>query len=269
MPYRDRRRIIGWIGVVLLVTGLGAAVLGPVEMYCFYLFSDGGRFHFEGFGFGSLVFASIAWQIIGYYCIAAVCIPLGLGHLNPRRWAKTVSQAGISAWLVVGIPLTLVTLGLLLTYKPMNRVSLVFTLGMGLLLYPGIPVVLLRFYRNRDVQATFETIDPGPDWTEKFPLPVLSLAMLLLFYWLIAHIPIFFNGAFPFFGRWLTGLPGIEVTTAVLMSFGVMIWGVARLKTWAWWGTLLLLCALAAAIALTLAPLSFQDYCCLQHPACC
>ena len=40
-------------------------------MYCFYLFSEGGRFHYEGFGFGSFMFGNIASQIVGYYLIAA------------------------------------------------------------------------------------------------------------------------------------------------------------------------------------------------------
>ena len=49
MDYQDRSLILVFIGVVLLLLGLAAAFLGPVEMYCFYLFSEGGRFHYEGF----------------------------------------------------------------------------------------------------------------------------------------------------------------------------------------------------------------------------
>ena len=259
MENKDKSRIISWIGVFLLLVGLVAAVLGPVEMYCFYLFSEGGRFHFDGFGFGSVVFASIAWQIIGYYMIALVCIPLGFGHLKPRRWAKTLSLAGLGAWLVVGIPLTLVTLVLLVAYKPMNIVSLVMAMLVGLFLYPGLPIILLRFYKNRGVRLTFEKRDPQFYWTEKLPLPVLTLAMLLFFYWLIAHVPIFFNGVFPLFGVLLTGLPGIVGMTVVIMCMAVLIWGVLRVEMWAWWGTLFLLCAVIATIVITLAPLSFQD----------
>ena len=77
METRDRRPILVIIGVLLLLVGLGAAFLGPVEMYCFYLFSEGGRFHYDGFGFGSFMFGNIAWQIVGYYLIALVAVPLG------------------------------------------------------------------------------------------------------------------------------------------------------------------------------------------------
>ena len=259
MDYKDKSRVIGWLGVVLLLVGLAAAILGPVEMYCFYLFSEGGRFHYNGFGFGSIVFASIAWQIIGYYLIAIVCITLGLGHLNPRRWAKTLTLAGLGAWLVVGIPLTLVTLMLLMTFKPMNIVSLVITMILGLFLYPGVPVILLMFYKNRDVRLTFETRDSRTYWTERLPLPILTLAMLLFFYWLMAHIPIFFNGVFPLFGMLHSGLPGIALSTVVIICLTALIGGVLKVKMWAWWGTLLLLCAVIATSIVTLAPLSFQD----------
>ena len=70
LSFRDRRLILGAIGALLLVVGAIAAFYGPIEMYCFYMFSEGGRFHYQGFGFGSFMFGNIATQIIGYYLIA-------------------------------------------------------------------------------------------------------------------------------------------------------------------------------------------------------
>jgi len=106
--YKDRSLVLALIGGFLLLVGLVAAFFGPIEMYCFYLFSEGGRFHYEGFGFGSFMFGNIACQIIGYYFIAALCIPLGYGHLKARRWARTLSLTLLECWLVVGAPLTVV-----------------------------------------------------------------------------------------------------------------------------------------------------------------
>ena len=45
MEHKDRALILGGIGVLLLLIGIPVALLGPIEMYCFYLFSEGGRFH--------------------------------------------------------------------------------------------------------------------------------------------------------------------------------------------------------------------------------
>ena len=95
MDHKDRSLILAAIGIPLLSVGIVAAFMGPIEMYCFYLFSEGGRFHYEGFGFGSFMFGNIASQIIGYYLIAFVCIPLGYGHLKKRRWARTLALTAL------------------------------------------------------------------------------------------------------------------------------------------------------------------------------
>ena len=65
--YKDRMWFLTVIGGFLLLAGIAVAFLGPAEMYCFYLFSEGGRFHYEGFGFGSFMFGNIAGQIIRHY----------------------------------------------------------------------------------------------------------------------------------------------------------------------------------------------------------
>lgn len=46
--------IIRVIGSIQLAVGVVAAFYGPLEVYVFYLFSRNGRFHYDGFGFGSL-----------------------------------------------------------------------------------------------------------------------------------------------------------------------------------------------------------------------
>jgi hypothetical protein len=117
MGYRDRTPILVLLGTVLLLIGVGAAFVAPLEMYCFYLFSEGGRFHYEGFGFGSFMFANIAAQIVGYYIIAGVAIPLGYGHVKRLRWARTLGLTLLGFWLVGGIPLIVVFLFVLVASK--------------------------------------------------------------------------------------------------------------------------------------------------------
>lgn len=89
--YKKQARLINVIGVLLLLGGIAIGFLGPLEMYCFYLFSEGGRFYYEGFGFGSFMFGNIASQVIGYYLISIIFIILGYGHLKARRWVRKVS----------------------------------------------------------------------------------------------------------------------------------------------------------------------------------
>ena len=91
------------IGVILIFVGIVAAYYGPLEIFVFYLFSEGGRFYYDGFGMGSFWFAALVVQNIGYYIIALLCIPVGIGHVRLRRWALTLTQLYICFWLGAGI----------------------------------------------------------------------------------------------------------------------------------------------------------------------
>jgi hypothetical protein len=255
---RDRRPVLAAIGGLLLLIGVGCALLGPVETYCFYLFSEGGRFHYDGFGFGSFMFGNIASQIAGYYLIALVAIPVGYGHLRLRRWARPVALALLWFWLVVGVPLTLVFLFVLFSAKdlsPAAAVAVALVLGLS---YPVVPALLIRFYRSRDVQATFAR-DPGTYRIEQMPMPTLVLVALFAFYAAVLNLLVLFNGIFPVFGRWLSGLPGMVALDLAIGCLVCLLWGTLKQRAWAWWGSLLCLGLLASSTIFTLWRSSFQE----------
>ncbi len=257
--YRDRRPILAVIGGLLLLIGIAAALLGPVEMYCFYLFSEGGRFHYEGFGFGSFMFGNIASQIIGYYLIAMVLIPLGYGHLKVRRWARTLALTLIGFWLVVGVPLIVVFSFVAVTAKDLSLAAVLIMLVALALSYLVVPGLLIWFYRSRHVRLTFETKDPKTYWVERFPIPVLVLCSLYLFYVVVLHIPILFNGIFPLFGVWLVDFQGILLLDILIACLACLTWGTFRLRTWAWWGSVIYFGLLTSSSMLTLCRSSLSD----------
>jgi len=259
VDHRDQRPVLAVFGILLLVLGMAAAFLGPVEMYCFYLFSEGGRFHYEGFRFGSFMFGNIASQIIGYYVIAAICIPLGYGYLKVRRWARTLSLTLLWFWLVVGAPLAVVFFFVLITAKDLSLVAVLIVAVLLCLSYFLFPGLLIRFYRGRNVRLTFENRDPRSYWTEKVPIPVLVPCALYLFYAIALHVPIFFNGIFPLFGTFLSGLQGILLLDISILALILMTWGTVRLKTWAWWGALVYFGLLTVSSVLTLLRSSYAE----------
>ena len=259
VDYRDRRLILAAIGILLLLVGIPVAFLGPVEMYCFYLFSEGGRFHYEGFGFGSFMFGNIACQIIGYYLIAMVCIALGYGHLRMRRWARTLSLTLFWFWLVVGLPLAIVFLFIAVASKDLSpAVALIMVVFMALsyLVFPGL---LIRFYRSRNVRLTFEARDPKSYWIERLPMPTLVLCSLYLFYLIVLHVPILFSGIFPLFGVFLFDLQGITLLDISIMALVCLIWGTLGRKTWAWWGSLVYWGLMTFSVILSFSRASYLD----------
>jgi hypothetical protein len=259
MDHKDRTILLAGIGVLLLLAGVPIALLGPLEMYCFYLFSEGGPFHYPGFGFGSFMFGNIASQIAGYYLIAIVLIPLGYGHLKTRRWARTLSLALLWVWLIVGAPLTVVVFFVLSASKDISVAAAIAAMVALALSYLVIPGVLIRFYRSRDVKLTFEARDPGSYWIDTLPLPILVLGLLDLFYVVVLHIPILFNGMFPLFGRFLSGMQGILCLDLSIACLIFLAWGTIGRRVWAWWGTLVYFGLLTSSLILTLVQSSYAD----------
>jgi hypothetical protein len=247
------------IGSLLLIGGIAAAFIAPIELYVIYAFSEGGRFYYEGFGFGSFMFGNIAWQVIGYYLVAFLCIPLGYGHLCPRRWTRTLSLALIRSWLVLGVPLLVIFAFVLFSAKDLTLVAAVIILllmGTSYLLLPGL---LIRFYGSDKVVQVFETADPHISWIESRPIPVLVLGILFTFYIIVLHMPLFFNGIVPAFGAWQSGMDGYILLDVLILILVGLTWGILRAKIWIWWGSLVYFILLTSSLIITLLNTSFLD----------
>lgn len=116
-PYKDRSLLLILIGFPTLLFGIVAAVYAPLEFYPLYMFSEGGRFHYPGFGFGSFMFGNITVQIVGCYHVALIFIPLGYGHIRRRRWVHNYALALLWFWLIVGTSVAILFLLMLLSVK--------------------------------------------------------------------------------------------------------------------------------------------------------
>jgi hypothetical protein len=205
------------------------------------------------------MFGNIASQIAGYYVIAIVLIPLGYGHLRARRWVRRLSVALLWSWLVVGAPLVILVFFVLVASKDLSLFAAILAMILLAGSYLVVPGVLIRFYGSRDVRLTFERTDPDVPWVERVPVPALVLGTLLSFYAVVLHIPILFNGVFPLFGRYLSGLQGILALDLSIACAVCLAWGVFRQRTWAWWGSLVYLTTLTLSLVWTLVPSSYSD----------
>jgi hypothetical protein len=251
--------LIRLIGGVLLSVGLLAAFIGPLEIYTFYLFSEGGRFQYAGFGFGSLMFGNITIQVIGYYAIALLCLPLGVGHLRLSRWSRQMALALLWDWLILGLPLSVIIFLMLVTSKDPSPGSVPVLVFLFLLLYPVLPMASILLYRSRGVRAAFELGPARSNWIDHTPLPVLVLGTLQLLFVLGLHVPTLFSGVFPLFGRYLYELEGILALDVSIMALGLLTWGVLARKEWAWWGAAAFLGLMALSSTITFLATSPQE----------
>jgi hypothetical protein len=259
MEYRDRRLVLVALGLVLLLAGIGCAFLGPVELFVFYLFSEGGRFTYDGFRFGSFMFGNIAVQVAGYYLAAAVLIPLGYGHVRLRRWARPLTLALLWTWIVLGLPLLMVLFFMTVSVKSfstLDGVAFVVLLASSYLVLPWLGI---RFYQGRNVRGTFEAHDPRPGALEARPLPILVICLLDLFFLVALHVPLLYRGLFPLFGTLLGGLDGIYLIDAAVIVLVLLLWGTWEQHVWAWWGSVVYYAVLAATWLVTFARIPYAD----------
>ncbi len=259
MDYRDRRLFLITLGLVMLLAGAGCAFLGPVEVYAFYLFSQGGRFHFPGFRFGSFMFGNIALQVAAYYLAAAVLLVLGYGHLRLRRWVRRLTLALLVTWMLLGLPLLVVLFFMTVSVKDFSLAGFGVFVALLAASYFLLPWLGMRFYGGKDVRRTFEAHDLQSSTLESRPLVILVICLLDLFFLLALHVPLLFRGLFPLFGRLVGGLDGFYLTDAAVLILGLLLWGTWEQRRWAWWGSILYYAVLASTWLVTFARTSWPD----------
>lgn len=257
--FRDQGRVLKITGILLLLLGTAVGFLGPLEMYCFYLFAAGGRFHYEGFGYGSFMFGNIASQIIGYYLIAAVLMILGYGHITRQRWIRKVTIALSWMWLVIGVPMIVIVFFILAATKELSLLVALGTLVFLFSSYFVLPVLLIRYYKGNNILKTVENTSSRPSWVEGLPVPILMQSLLYCFLFVMFHILILFRGIFPLFGTFLSGLSGIISIDIGLAVIAVLTWGTLRRRIWAWWSSVILLGIFSISTIITFTAHSYAE----------
>jgi MFS family permease len=253
------------VGVALILVGIVAAYYGPLEIFVFYLFSEGGRFYYDGFGMGSFWFAALVVQNIGYYVIAALFIPVGIGHVKLRRWALSLTQLYIWFWLGAGILLfgDFILLIPSVLRLDLNQDVLLFqlvTVGVSSLFFLVLlPILALWLYKRETVKSAFEEHDSNKYWTERYPFPLLALLLLYVIMIVAMHTAIFFQGLFPMFGQILLGRPAAYIIALCILILGILIYGTVQLKKWAWWSSLVYVSLLTVSSVMSFSGHRFYD----------
>jgi hypothetical protein len=88
-----------------------------------------------------------------------------------------------------------------------------------------------------EISTTSQTDREG--WLDQTPLPILVSGSLMIFFIIVLHIPLLFNGIFPFFGRFTSGSQGVQLIDLSVIVLIFLTWGVLSRKRWAWWGSVL------------------------------
>jgi hypothetical protein len=191
-----------------------------------------------------------------YLLLAVGFVWIGIGSILARRWARALMLVISWLWLIMGITSTIFLAAIgprmfdaISRQAPPGQqipreaipamLAVMFSVLAGI--YVVLPAIFVLFYRGRNVKATCEFRDPRPRWTDRCPLPVLALSLMLAVgaYSIVWMMP---SGiVMPLFGVLVGGVPAMVVCAVFACLLGWLAWGTYRLRIGAWWGTLALM----------------------------
>jgi hypothetical protein len=194
----------------------------------------------------------IAESLLFYGVAAFYCFAAGIGSIRARRWARALAAAVSALWTIAGVfalaVLFIVLPHIMVLIPPSQettvRVTSVVFVVVAMIL---LPLVIALFYASRDTALTCDERDPATRWTDRVPVPVLALCIVLGF----GAATMLINLGKPvyvFFGYVMSGAPAALTVIAFAILFAVLTVQIYRLKESAWW-VLLLLHVIAGTLA--------------------
>ncbi|HET7710839.1 MAG TPA: hypothetical protein VFL80_02820 [Thermoanaerobaculia bacterium] len=181
---------------------------------------------------------TFAGNLVLYSALALYFFAAGSGALRRRRWARPVTLAVSGVWLALGAVITALALAIVPRYVSNFR-DAALAIGTLALLHIVIPSIFIALYRNPAMRETLEAHDPVSRWTDRVPVPVLALSLLMGF----SAVSLLTGASYaviPLFGTTLSGAPAAVVSIALAGLLGWVAFQLYRLRRSAWWTVLLL-----------------------------
>ncbi|MFA5359029.1 MAG: hypothetical protein WC310_04410 [Patescibacteria group bacterium] len=254
-----RKALIKITGILFLVIGLFSLFFVPVEFTSFYAFSEGGNYHYDGFGFGSLMFAFIIFNAMAYFVLACLGIPLGIGNISLKKWGYNLSVAVFRALLILGLALlasVLFSFDLLKVFEP-NQLFII--LLFILLFFIVLPYFLIRFYKNPNTIKLFKSSDVESYFAKQSP-GKLTIILLNFFWILLFYLLLFFKSAFPLFGEFVFKKEGTHCLSVAIFILFILTYLLYNNKYYSKYWTLGYYLALFTSFVMTFLKHTTNDF---------
>ena len=251
--FKDRRVGLILFGILQILLGAFCAMLIPLMALSGALGQAGGV---------AMDARTMIPVILQYTLMAVAGIWLGVGSILARRWARALTLVLAWIWLICGVLGLLFVLAFMgdmyeqiaqeAKLPPQAVVMMQIIMGgMAGCVYILLPGIFILFYRSRHVRATCEFRDPQVRWTDKCPLPVLAVSLLLGFGAFSTVGILAYGAVLPWFGTLLSGPAALGVVVANAALLSVFAWGTYKLKKWAWLGTMAFLAVWGVSAVIT------------------
>ncbi len=191
--------------------------------------------------------AAVASGLIVYGIATIYFVSVGVGSMRRRRWAQALSVVVSAMWLAGGSVATLLVFVMLPTIEQRTpHTSGALILGGTVVVAILLPLGILLYYRRPPVRLMCEVADV-PRWTDRVPLPILAV-MIVLAFGSLALLANLTNPVISMFGTNVTGAPAAVTVLALGILSAWLAVQFYRLKESAWW-TLVLLQVIGCVVA--------------------
>jgi len=229
--------------VGLILFGALQILLGVAALCGLFAVAAASELQSRG-GAGAPPMSALLPSILLYAVLAFYFFAVGIGSIRKRRWARALSVVVSAMWLVVGV-IAIVVVAILMPritmlFPPSNSGAVAATMfAFVAIFYIILPLALFLFYRGPNVKATVDLRDPVNRWTDRVPLPILALVLVMAFS-ALSVIGAVSYGVIPLFGTILTGAPAAIAFVAIAILCAYLSVQLYRVKRSAWWTLVLL-----------------------------
>lgn len=226
-PFDRSAGLIGF-GVLQILIGLACVML------VLYIASGSELAVRQGPGGG----AALASGLIVYGVASVYFVSVGIGSMKRRRWAQALSVVVSAMWLAAGVVGAFMLILLLPSIEQRFHASGLAIMSGAFVVAILIPLAMLFFYRSESVRAICERADI-PRWTDRVPLPVLAV-MIVLGFGSLALVASLANPEIAMFGTTITGAPAAVTLLGLAILSAWLVVQFYRLRESAWWTLVLL-----------------------------
>jgi hypothetical protein len=261
--HADRTTGLVIFGIVQIILGLLAALMIPLFALAALMSKLGPA--------GSMHPGQMISGASTYFFAAIVFITLGIGSVQYRRWARALTLVTSWYWLIMGALVTvLITAVLPVMMKSvlqtqqslgkaqtpaLSSTAMAIIITLVIIFFAFflivVPIAFVVFYGREDVALTCRDRDPIERWTDRTPLPVLGASVVFFVGALYMLVVAVTSPVFPFFGRYLTGLPAAACLLVLAAIDGYLAVASFRLRLAAWWLAIITLALRLLSMSLT------------------
>ncbi len=251
-PARDRKAGLIVFGILTILLGLLCAMFVPLMIVGVSMSPQSADYGYR----------MILPGLFTYGGLAVALVWLGVGSILRRRWARDLLLIFSAVWLLFGTLVTLMMVFLMpsvvagapgaATSPATSTIIIVVTMGSMAFFLVALPLAWLIFYRSPKTLAMCAASAARPSWTERCPLPVLALSLMVAFSAVsMLAMPFTYGGVLPAFGFFLDGWIGGSLCLLLAVVWLFLARELYRMRRYAWWILLGLLVLFTASTFLT------------------